>query len=82
MENCEVCDFYQKRQTMTKLYYEDGAVIAMLSSETLMVILKRHIAEPNEDEFRYIHQIAEKYFNGIEFMESRGSKGHYYLYST
>jgi len=82
--SCPLCRLYEKREIITRLYYEDDVCIVVDCSthHVPIIVLKRHAKTPKPEELKHMRKIAEKLFPGKPFRGPRSILDHFHLHSV
>ena len=92
METCKLCELYEQRKCMTRLYEETSRVIVVQSfnaqgskSPRLMAVLKRHTFNPTEEEKQIVEgtlkMVADKIGSNYEIEEELLDREHYHRHA-
>lgn len=81
---CPLCRLCFEGEIISKFYYEDDKVIVVDCSthSVPMVVLKRHTAEPTEEELSYMREVGERLFPGKGWRGPASLLQHYHLHET
>lgn len=81
---CELCDLYERRQIVTKLYHEDNTCIVVncKTHNVPMCVLKRHAEKPTYGELDHMQQVMRGLFPDIKLRGPQSIKDHYHLHEV
>jgi hypothetical protein len=79
---CELCRLYEKREIVTRLYFEDPTCIVVdcKTHRVPMCVLKRHTASPTREELDHLNRVARVLFPARRFRGPASIRQHYHLH--